>query len=1190
MYLKRLEMRGFKSFVNNIEIDFEPGIDIIVGPNGCGKSNLVDAIRWVLGESNIRHLRGHKSEDVIFGGTDKHKALGMAYVEMILDNSDNSLPIDYREVTIARKIFRSGESEFYLNKSRVRMKDITRLFSGTGLGKNGYSIISQGELEQVLNGQPLDRRLILEEASGIIKYRQQRDEVKRRISSSGNDLLRLQDILVELEQRKNDVYNKAEKAKLYLEKSDELQFLEKNVICFELARIYRVLKQKTDDLSTKKNDLRKQYDRLKLMEDDLQQKEERLKDSKSHLGQLIDKRHKIESSLTRIEGEIRLSEERINNNQERIKSARDDEHKYSKMLSNLQKDIEQTVEDYHEEEKKYLKKLEQYKKLDLEIREMENKNQTRLQYFEEQKSLVFKKTEEESRVKNKILKNEERIKKAGEKKEKFKIHIKELENKIKKHQADLAELKVEQNNNEKIIQETGKSLEDLLAKKDQDLNHLKDINKTIMQLNQENARINNRLMVIKDMQQNLVGYSPGVKAVLKASKNGEIQGIIGIMGEIINVPEGLELAVDIASGRGLENILVPSFEDARKAIDYIKQYRLGRVTFLPVDSLKIKRVPPALLKEISQEGILGLGSKLVEYDKRFEKAVEYLLGRVLIVKDIKDAVKVFKNINYPFRIVSLEGELINVNGAVTGGIKKQAGTSPLQRRGEERRLLLLKGKNAAALDKNHSKVEEISLEIKNQENKITKLNNQLMEQKFLHEIQLKQVASLTLELDNNIRQRDSLLIQLSRVDQELVLLEEQMVDLDKKRQAMVRQNEAIYQEIEEIKEAIDNNKREYEVRRERLSSYSDQLSMKKRELENMKKNTTQFQQVQKSYTEAQKDAEELNKRLQTITMDEMKKIQQVMKVIDDEKNALAETVNEITELQSQQEKQQLKLNSLRENIIPIKEDIIKTENQIKNLEIAIVKIEAEQENLMSKWHEKYPNIDINLDYQLSSAAQIKEYKKQIAVLHQQIEEIGPVDTESIYEYKEIEERFNFIKNQYDDLSNARDSLDSLLNETEKLMRDEFNQFLLLAAKSFNNTFIEIFGGGEAYLVLGQGNNHLETGVDIQVKMPGKKMQSLNLLSGGERALTCIAFAFSLLRLKPTPFCLFDEIDASLDDTNLLRFSKFIEKMAGDIQFIIITHRQGTIQSGRNIYGVTMHEEGISSVLAINIAEAESMAV
>jgi len=1190
VYLKRLEIRGFKSFVDNVEINFEPGIDIIVGPNGCGKSNLVDAIRWVLGESNIRHLRGQKNEDVIFNGTDKKKALGMAYVEMTVDNSDHNLPVDYSEVTVGRKVFRSGESEFYINKSRVRMKDITGLFSGTGLGKNGYSIISQGELEQVLNGQPLDRRLILEEASGIIKYRQQRDEVKRRISSSSNDLLRLNDILAELEQRKSEVYNKAEKARMYIQKSEELQELEKNVMRFELARTLRELEQKTNELKAKKNELEDLNNELKLKEDILKQKEDALKNVSNHLGELRDKRHDIESRLNSMHSEIRLSEERVKNSRERIKLAGDDENKYSTMLGNLEKDIEKTVGDYHEEEEKYLIRLEEYKKLDLEIKEMESSNQMQLKHFEDKKSQVFEKTKEESQVKNEILEKEEGVKKAKEKKERSKIHIEDLENKITSQKENLAELEKEKKDNEQDIKKVKVVLEELIEEKNKNVNILKDIDDRYNQLNQEAARINNRLLSIRDMQNNLVGYSQGVKSILNSSKREELHGIIGIMGEIINVPRGMEMAVDVAAGKGLENILVQTFEHARKAIHYLKKHNLGRVTFLPLNSLKVKKVPESLLKEISQrDGVLGLGSRLVEFNPRFEKAVEYLLGRVLIVEDIEKAIQAFKHINYPFRIVSLEGELINVSGAMTGGIKKTSTTSPLQRRGEEKRLVILQEENKTARDTNRCEAEEIGLKIKEQESRITTLKNKLMESKFLYEMQVKQAVTLTTEIENNNKERNILLTRLAQIDQEIKSMEIDILDLNNRQYSMEQENDTIYRELEDIKEAIDINRRDYEVRKERLISYKDQLDMKKRELENMKKNITQFKQVQMSYKQARQEAQELTERLQTNLNTELQKIKQISSIIGDKKIALKKIIDETTEVQYQEKDYRSCINNLHNEITPIRQQISQLETSIKNIEIAVARIETEQEGLKNKWWEKYNNMDLDYKRQISSAAEIREYKKRIEVLHNQVQEIGPVDIGSIQEYKDLEERFAFIKNQYKDLSEARDSLESLLRKTEKIMIQNFTKFLLLASKSFNKTFIEIFGGGEAYLTLETGDNHLETGVDIEVKMPGKKKQSLNLLSGGERALTCIAFAFSLLRLKPAPFCLLDEIDASLDETNLLRFSNFIKKIAMDMQFIVITHRQGTIESGKNIYGVTMPEEGVSSVFAINIQEAESLA-
>lgn len=1188
MFLKKLELKGFKSFADNTEINFNPGINVIVGPNGCGKSNIVDAIRWVLGESNVRNLRGIKSEDVIFNGTDKAKALGMASVEMIIDNSDNVLPVDYSEIMVGRKVFRSGESEFYLNKSRVRMKDIGNLFMGTGLGKRGYSIISQGELEQVLNGQPIDRRLILEEASGVIKYRQQRDEVTKRIADTGNDLLRLADILAELKQQQEDLSHKASKAKKYLALSQELNIIEKKLLSFELSKVLKDYNQKNSNLSLQKEELNQLTQREKEHLDLLNANENSLEMLNKEIMHLKDELHSLETKKNSLEGDIRLCQERVNNNLERIKLAAQDENKYKEMLNNISKEVEARQKDLDIENSAYKSKEAEAdafeKSLNLlrdEISELESK-------FESEKANIFTHMENESQIKNKLIEKEDVLKRLKEKRERLILKKDDLVSSINNNRLSYTEMNNEIEKLEETLREVGKELEKIQSAKEELTVSLNKVEKNQEKLENDVRVVNNQLLSIKDSEEKLVGYSSAVKKVLE-SKN-KLPGIMGIVGEIIQVPEGLEVAIETAAGRGLENIVVNNSSSAQKVIAYLKNIQGGRVTLLPLDILKISPLPETAVAKIkAEEGVLGIASQLIEFDAAFYKAIEYLLGRVLIVNNMETGIRIFKKYNLPVRIVTVEGEIISTSGAMTGGSNKTSDTySPLKRKSEERRLIKLKEEITDKINQCWQEKTALKEQIAVIEEQYNQAKDKNTENEFKLSLLLKQKEILTAELDNAAVERQEILQNIENLTNNINDLDKEILELKSDLSNMQKTSTSVSEQLENLRNLIDRKRRDYEVGLERLSSYKEYLMTKEKEITNIKHSIEQFKQVQNSYYRSRQDAINIKVKLEEEINKEQNRITNLMAAIDEHNLQIINVKSAITSKQTAQEEQLNEITELKNILIPLRERIIKLESSIHSHEISVARLETELTALKEKWREAFkcePSYE-DVDF---TPQEIRAFKSDANRISEEITSLGSVDIESIKEYEEITERVNFLDAQFQDLTEAKVSLEKLLEETEKIMIKQFTHFFALANESFKKTFSEIFGGGEAFLSLDDNENRLEAGVNIQVKLPGKKTQSLSLLSGGERALTCIAFIFALLRLKPAPFCLLDEIDAALDEINLVRFSDFIKLMAQEMQFIIITHRQTTIECGQNIYGVTMPQVGISSVLTLNLEEAHSLA-
>jgi len=1191
VYLKRLEIKGFKSFADQTELNLNPGINIVAGPNGCGKSNIVDAIRWVLGEANVRHLRGYKNEDVIFNGTDKKKALGMAQVDMTVDNSEGTLPLDYSEVTISRKIFRSGESEFYLNKLRVRMRDIVKLYTDTGLGKKGYSIMGQGELERVLNGQPFDRRLMLEEAAGTMRYRQQRDEVLQRILVTTQDLLRVEDILNELGNRKIELYNKAEKAKTYLAVRAEHNGLEKQVLAFQIKEAHDNLVSKEIELTNKHANLKQITDRLESLRINLQKTEELLENKRAYFSQINDSRHGLETDLNRMRSDVKLSQERIKNYRERIEAAGNDSDKYTLRLEKLEQDIQSKIDDFNVEKRQYQERKIEVDNLGQEILNIEKLMAEQTQGLEEQNQLVFERVNREAQIKNEITDLENRIKKAQEKKERLLIRLDENKEQLISSTQNAKDLHNQIVQHCILQQKWEKVVEDADSQREEYLKSQAYIDKEYDNINRERLNLEHKLMVLKDLQKNYAGYSDGVKALLRSIDRGEhqLKGITGLVANLIQVPAGLEVALDIALGKGIENVVVETAESARRAIQFLQQQHLGRVTFLPLDVLRAQPIPARVKEELSGEkGVLGLAADLIQYEIKYEKVFTYLLGRVLLVQDIECGMNIFKKIQYSLRIVTLEGEIINTFGAMTGGTLKQPQASPLRRNREEKQINLRLAELRRAEVINRNSASDLADKLKLLEGRLQEGRNGKAEV----EIQLKIIRDEELRIqaltESAALDKDIYTSEISGLEDYIRLTEEEMQSVQDKYRAVRAENNSITDEMGKLKIGIETNRREYEVRKERFSSHQEQLEMKQRELENNQQNIAQFDQVKNSYRQSVMEAQALQARLQQDIDVHQGRINSSNEIIAEKMQELSTIVDILNATHIEEEMIMHEIDSIRVAILPLHQQIEERQDQLRTLEMKSVRLETELEGLHSQWQEKYESEDLAACDSNITSRQIRDNRMRIEELRSQIELLGPIDIDSIKEYDDIKVRYDFLYQQTGDLSAAKISLQNLLQETEKIMAINFSKFLTLADESFSKTFMEIFNGGEASLNI-ESVNDLAAGVDIVVKMPGKRSQSLNLLSGGERALTCIAFIFALLRLKPAPFCLLDEIDASLDETNLIRFADFLKRMSTNTQFIVITHRQATIEAGSNIYGITMPQEGISSVLSINCDKIQSLA-
>lgn len=1192
MYLKRLEIRGFKSFADHTELNFTDGINVIVGPNGCGKSNIVDAVRWVLGEANVRSLRGHKNEDVIFNGTDKKRGLGMAQVDLTVDNTEGLLPIEYNEVTVSRRIYRSGESEFYLNKTRVRMKDVAQLYMDTGLGKRGYSIIGQGELERVLNGQPFDRRLMLEEAAGTIRYRQHKDEVQQRILATSHDLLRVEDILNELRSRKNELQRKADKARSYLQLREEFISLDMQVMAHQAEQLESKLGSERQELQQNNSE----YSRLGICQEEFsQQRDEaavRQEERRARLNQVKDRKYELEHSISKMNSEVKLSQERVKNHRERIQAARQDYEKYTVMMGKLEQDLEQKSTVFERERLQYEARQRELEGLEMEIREIE----AALAAFEEvlvgNNQQIFERAHRETQLKNAVVDGEDNLKKARERRDRLSIRVDESDVALKSAGKVMEELR----QRKQTAAAAGETLIQSLREIEQELHTYEKgragLEAEYKSLSSQRAALERKLSVWQEVEKSRASYSEGVRGLLLARDRGEIEitGFRGLVSELIEVPAQLGLAIGTALGGGMENIVVETSHSARRAIELLKKKRWGRITFLPLDNLRYTGIPDRVRQELKRAtGVAGWADELVKYESTDELAVKYLLGRVLVVDDMTTGFRVFRQYNLPFRVVTMEGEIINASGAITGGTRGQRQPNMLERRQEDKILRQQLQELVQAEEDNRGRAEEVTNQTNAVEMRLADLRRAGAEQDFqLQMVNQEETRVLELTVKNKAA-RDQYSREKSELDVMIREIQTQLETLVEEYQDHRAHNTLMDDQSENVKMKLENIRREWEVKKERYSSCQEQLTMKKRELENDSRNIDQFIQVRNSYRQSATEANDLQTRLQQEVSTHLERIETSLDGINQLQQELEEVIAAIGTGRREDEQELQRLTELEMEMIQTKRQIEKVQERVRMYELRIARMETELAGLQAQWRGKYPAQSMEAVRGSLTLRQLREARKRIEELSSAIEGLGSIDIESIKEYDDLRERYDFLSQQTEDLSVAKASLESLLRETEKIMATNFSEFMARADASFRHTFQEIFDGGDASLEI-ESADDLAAGVDLVVKMPGKRSQSLNLLSGGERALTCIAFIFALLRIKPSPFCLLDEIDASLDEANLQRFAGFLSRMAQNTQFIVITHRPATIEAGGNIYGITMPQEGISSVLSIQYEDARSMAV
>ena len=1181
MYLKSIEVQGFKSFANRLVFEFHNGITGIVGPNGSGKSNIGDAVRWVLGEQSAKQLRGGKMEDVIFAGTELRKPVSYASVAITIDNSDHALPIDFDQVTITRKVFRSGESEYLMNGSACRLRDINELFYDTGIGKEGYSIIGQGQIDRILSGKPEERRELFDEAAGIVKFKRRKAAAQKKLDDESNNLVRVNDILAELEKQVGPLEHQAEKAKEYLKLKEELKKNDVNLFLTEADEFKAELEKFNEAFSVADSELKAAKDVFEKSGTEYEANEEKL----GSLNRTIEENSSIakqaEIDKNRLSSQIDLLNEQI-------KSVLASDEQFNKRLDS----IKERLLDYDEEKKRLISdrfkltdRLDDMRancnEVDAQVKTLNDGIKELEDTVENCKDDVIDNLNERGQIKAKLQKNVTLLEQVNIRKSELTrqlINCKSEED-TQKQSLDLLQKGLDDIRME--LAALGGTLSDREKRQLAARDMINKLNNDISGLSRIVMGESSRLESLKNITERYDGYGNSIRKVMEQKERHK--GIVGVVADIIKTKKQYETAIETALGGTIQNIVTDNEETAKGLIAFLKQNKFGRATFLPLSAISGRdiKVDASLVKE---NGAVGFANQLVECDSEFTELARYLLGRILVVDNIDNALSIARRHNHSLRIVTLEGDMLSPGGSMSGGAFKNS-SNLLGRRRE--------------IEELEASVSVKEAELKKNEEQLTAAREQLSAlrteiEQIKAAIQDKQLAENTaaMNLDTASKKQEELNRAYTNSKRESDEIENTVIQINA--------------EIDACKVALSESERIDRKLNEKIGSCNAAIENSKAELADKQKSAEQLHIELSNFSQQDNYAEENIKRV-------LREISRLNDEADEIKDSLGSAGDEI--------------NEKKENIAKINEAIMRAEAQIAEYADITAKeredrdkVQEKQRELFNKREqiserintldkeclrisgriEKIESVrDERIDYMwneyeltLIRAAELRdenltnsdELKKNINALKSDIRKLGDVNVNAIEDYKEVSERYTFLKTQHDDLITARDTLIKVIEELDTGMRNQFIEKFQEIKVEFDKVFKELFGGGRGTLELEEDADILEAGIRIISQPPGKKLQNMMQLSGGEKALTAISLLFAIQNLKPSPFCLLDEIEAALDDSNVDRYAKYLHKLTKNTQFIVITHRRGTMAAADRLYGITMQEKGVSTLVSVDLIE------
>ncbi|WP_315067407.1 chromosome segregation protein SMC [uncultured Clostridium sp.] len=1184
MFLKSLEIRGFKSFADKTELKFKQGVTAVVGPNGSGKSNISDAVRWVLGEQSVKVLRGGKMEDVIFAGTQFRKPVGLAQVSLTLDNSDERLATEYNEVTVSRRIFRSGESEYLINNSKCRLKDVTNLFMDTGIGKEGYSLIGQGKIEAILSGKPEDRRALLEEAAGIVKFKNRKEEAEKKLSNTDENLVRINDILSTYKERIEPLRIEREKALQFNELSKDLKKKEVSIIVHTIDRMEEDLKSFNEDLNLKIKEIE---DKRKEIADDKLE----LKNLENKIEELEKKNLEEKEQYYNLKEVISEDQKSIELYKERIKGFEEKINRNNYELSDIAIKINELNENKSVLEEELAKRLEEQKNKSEDIEKLEGfntKNSQELRTIEDElkalKEGEFELLRSNSDIKNEITILNKDISLREERKETLNSSISSLENNIVINLATYKDLNNEIENkkdNIKLLEikiaEDKKKIGVLSANLTRKENELRELNGTL-------SKFDANKTMLENLEKHYEGYNRSVKSLMELVHKERITAAENtkVLGEIFSVDKKYEVAIEIALGAAISNVITKNEEIAKVLIGYLKKNNLGRATFLPLNVIKGKRLE--LDRNITEaDGYVGIASDIISYDGEYHNIMNYVLGRTIIATNMDCALKLARIGKYNHRIVTLEGEVINPGGALTGGSIKGKSSNVLGRKREIEELT----KNISEKKKQYEELTQMVQAIKEE---IKKLDEEILNQRD-------EVHEKNIELTKKESEAKGLQNDTDKLKRNLEITKEELKRTADEKEAILEKLKTKEEEIKSIESENTSNKSKSIELEELIKEKSKEVTDSDAKLTEMKINKATLDEAienrKNEFSRMDREIHDLNYKREVLNKENIENRTSIESLTSDievknkeiENNTIS--INEL-ELNFKDEdilKEKLKQEfKEKDNLISgVLDEVSMKEVEVNKKEVTKAKKEADKEHIYKKLNE-----ELELTY--AEALDISEPVEDEDALRQEINttkgkitRLGVVNLAAIEEYEEVKDKYEFMSAQAEDLENAKRELKSVIEEMTNEMKTLFKENFKILNHNFNETFKDLFKGGSAELILGEGDELTAT-IDINVEPPGKKLQNINLMSGGEKVLSAIALLFAILKMKPTPFCILDEIEAALDDANVYRYAEFLKMFSNNTQFIIITHRKGTMEVSDIIYGVTMEEKGVSKVVSVDLTE------
>ena len=1180
MYLKSIEVQGFKSFANKILFEFHNGITGIVGPNGSGKSNVADAVRWVLGEQRAKQLRGGNMQDVIFSGTENRKPLSYASVAITLDNSDHQLAIDFEEVTVARKIYRSGESEYLINGSPCRLKDVNELFYDTGIGKEGYSIIGQGQIDKILSGKPEERRELFDEAAGIVKFKKRKNMSVKKLEEERQNLVRVNDILAELEKQIGPLEKQSEVAREYLKKKESLKTYDINLFLLETERLKKEIAavdhnlenttRELADATTRYENTKTEYEAIELKTDEIDAAMEK---AKSQLNETTLLKQQLEGQIEVLKEQIntaRMNDEHI---EQRSKTIYNEMSEREKNLSAMGKDkfqIQEKLSEQEEQEKAAQQQLLKIQTKSAELTEAIDENQNQImEILNNRTATKVKKQRYDSMLEQIQVRRSEMHQKLIA----VESEASEQDELIAKFEAELQEIAqtisgyVTEN---RTYEEKIAALQQTIAKKNEQLR----IGQTAFHREQS------RLESLKNITERYDGYGNSIRKVME--KKEQEKGLLGVVADLIKVDKAYEIAVETALGGSIQNIVTDNEETAKRMITFLKQNKFGRATFLPLTSIN----GTAGIRQneaLQEEGVIGLANTLVKVEEIYRGLANHLLGRTVVVKHIDHGVALAKKYKQTLRIVTLEGELINPGGAMTGGAFRNS-SNLLSRRREIEEFEKTVEKLKSEMD------QEVEHEKEARADYYSKI--EAIKQQLQKAYVIQNTAKMNAE-QVKAKKADAKAVS-SKIHEEGAELEQQIREIRENHESIQVELETSEKLEQELTEQIASYQKELDQERERESKQlleSEKVHLAYAAMEQ------KYQFLLENEQRIQEEITKFNVELSALrankgdTSEEIQKketqIEDIRLTIANSKELFEEIQKEIASYSSQKEELTKKHKAFlaeREALSKHMSDLDKESFRLNSQKEAFEQASEKQINYM--WEEYELTYNMALKIKDENLTDLTFIKKQIQALKNEIRLLGNVNVNAIEDFKEVSERYAFLKNQHDDLIEAEATLKQIIEELDAAMRKQFRERFAEICVEFDKVFKQLFGGGKGTLELQEEEDILEAGIRIIAQPPGKKLQNMMQLSGGEKALTAISLLFAIQNLKPSPFCLLDEIEAALDDSNVDRYARYLHKLTKNTQFIVITHRRGTMTAADRLYGITMQEKGVSTLVSVDLLDKD----